>query len=400
MTGDSDRPAWASLDRLSVGQDASITERITMATIAAMAEATGDDNPIHIDVAQAIAAGHSRPFAHGLVLLGLVSRLIGTRLPGPGSVWFDHQMEFLTPVYAGDEVTLTARVAVLSPATRAVVLDITARNSAGAVVLRGRAKVRVPADIKRSTTMEDRERVAIVTGGSRGIGRAACEALGARGMRVVVGCRSGKAEADACAAAVRAAGGDAIVVAGDVSQPDAAVHLVEEAERAFGRVDAIVHAATPPMMAKPWLETTPEDLRAYFDTYVVGLHALARRAVPGMKERQFGRIVGILSSAISEVPSKMAAYITGKQALLGFCRALAVELGPWNISVNTVSPSMVISEYSDHAGEGARDAVTRKTPLRRLGRAEDVARAIVFLVGQDGSFVSGANLPVTGGVFV
>jgi NAD(P)-dependent dehydrogenase (short-subunit alcohol dehydrogenase family) len=119
-----------------------------------------------------------------------------------------------------------------------------------------------------------------------------------------------------------------------------------------------------------------------------------------MKDRQFGRIVGILSSAISEVPTKMAAYITGKQALLGFCRALAVELGPWNISVNTVSPSMIVSEYSDQAGVGAREAMTRKTPLRRLGHADDVARAIVFLVGQDGSFVSGANLPVTGGVFV
>jgi 3-oxoacyl-[acyl-carrier protein] reductase len=398
----SDAPTspWRSFDRLAIGQAASIRERITMSAIAAMAEATGDDNPIHIDLAQATAAGHSRPVAHGLILLGLLSRLIGTRLPGPGSLWFDHQIEFINPAYAGDEVTLTVRVALLSPATRVVVLDVEGTNGAGIAILRGRAKVRVPGEVGRRITMDDREKVAIVTGGSGGIGRAVCEALGARGMRVVIGYRIDQAAADDCARAVRAAGGEALAVAADVSNPAEAPRLVDAAEERFGRVDAIVHAATPAIVQRPWLETSADDLRAHFDTYVVGLHALAQRAVPGMKARQFGRIVGILSSAIAEVPPKMSAYITGKQALLGFCRALAVEVGPWNISVNTVSPSMVISEYADQAGAGARDAMARKTPLRRLAQAEEVAGAVVFLLGHDGSFVSGANLPVTGGVFM
>lgn len=393
-------PVWPAFDRLALGQEASITERITMSAILAMADATGDDNPIHVDVAQAVAAGHSRPVAHGLVLLGLLSRLIGTRLPGPGSLWFDHQIEFLNPAYAGDHVTITVRVALFSPATRVVVLDVDGRNGAGAAILRGRAKVRVPAEMRRRITMNEREQVAIVTGGSRGIGRAVCEVLAGRGMRVVIGYRADHAAAEACAAAVRAAGGEALTVAADVSNADQAQRLVEEAETQFGRVDAIVHAATPPIVTRPWLETSADDLRSHFDTYVVGLHAMAQRAVPGMKTRQFGRIVGVLSSAIAEVPPKMSAYITGKQALLGFCRALAVELGPWNISVNTVSPSMVVSEYADQAGVGARDAMARKTPLRRLAHADEVAHAVAFLVGQDGSFVSGANLPVTGGVLM
>jgi 3-oxoacyl-[acyl-carrier protein] reductase len=398
----SDRPQRASkaFDRLTIGSEASITESITMSAILAMADATGDDNPIHVDVAQAVADGHSRPVAYGLIVLGLLSRLIGTRLPGPGSLWFEHQIEFLNPTYAGDEVTLTVRVALLSPATRVVVLDVEGRNGSGAAILRGRAKVRVPTELRERITMEDREKVAIVTGGGRGIGRAVCEALGARGMRVVIGYRNSQRDAAACADAVSNAGGTPLLVAADVSKPEEARRMVDEAERTFGRVDAIVHAATPPIVTRPWLETSAAELQSYFDTYVIGLHTIAQRAVPGMKERQFGRIVGILSSAIAEVPPKMSGYITGKQALLGFCRALAVELGPWNISVNTVSPSMVVSEYSDRAGAGARDAVARKTPLRRLAHADEVAHAVVFLVGQDGSFVSGANLPVTGGVFV
>src|SRR5439155_26969892 len=142
----SDQPqrAWATFDRLAIGSEASITESVTMSAILAMADASGDDNPIHVDIAQAVAAGHSRPVAHGLILLGLLSRLIGTRLPGPGTLWFEHQIEFLNPAYAGDEVTVTARVARLSPATRVVVLDVEGRNGSVVVILRGGAKVRVP----------------------------------------------------------------------------------------------------------------------------------------------------------------------------------------------------------------------------------------------------------------
>jgi NAD(P)-dependent dehydrogenase (short-subunit alcohol dehydrogenase family) len=124
------------------------------------------------------------------------------------------------------------------------------------------------------------------------------------------------------------------------------------------------------------------------------------RAAPGMKERRYGRIVAVSSSATAEVPAKFAAYVTAKHALLGLCRAQAVELGPWNITVNTVSPSMLISDFSDEAGLAAREIVARRTPLRRLGDADEVAQAIAFLVSEDAGFVSGANLPVTGGILM
>ena len=108
----------------------------------------------------------------------------------------------------------------------------------------------------------------------------------------------------------------------------------------------------------------------------------------------------MLTSAIAEVPPKLAAYVAGKYALLGLCRALAVELGPANITVNCVSPGMLVSEYSYCAGLAAREIVARKTPLRRLGNAAEVANVVSFLASDGASFISGANLPVTGGVFV
>jgi acyl dehydratase len=135
------------LKGLVVGTAASLSEVITPERIAATARLTHDDNPIHTDADQARLFGQSRPIAHGVILLGIVSRLIGTRLPGPGSVWFDSQMEFLAPVHGGEEVRITVRVAHVSHATRVVVLDVDGTKDGGVPVLRGRAKVRVPAPL-------------------------------------------------------------------------------------------------------------------------------------------------------------------------------------------------------------------------------------------------------------
>jgi 3-oxoacyl-[acyl-carrier protein] reductase len=331
----------------------------------------------------------------------MVSRLIGTRLPGPGSVWFDNQVEFLAPVYAGDRVQMTARVSQLSKATRVVVLDLEGTKDGGVPVLRGRAKVRVAVAAAPSVPMTREEgHVVIVTGGSRGIGRAIAERLAASGWRVVVNYRTDRAGADACVEAVTAQGGTAAAVAADVAAAEGARQLFDGSGNAFGRVDAIVHCASPVVVRKPSIDTSRADFIGYFDTYVAGFHELARLAFPSMKDRKFGRIVAVLSSAIAEAPPNLAAYTAGKAALLALCRSLAVEWGPFNVRVNAVSPSLVTGPQTDAMGPAVREGVARRTPLRRLAVADDVARAVVFLLGDDASFVTGVNLPVSGGLIL
>ena len=184
------RGDWADLARLKSGDEARVSAVISRELIASTASLTGDDNPLHVDEQAAARYGHSRPVAHGQILIGLVSRLIGTELPGPGSVWFDSQLRFLTPVYAEDAVTVVARVAQVSTGSRVVVLDLVASNQHGHEVMRGQAKVRVPEPVRKvEETMTAGERVAVVTGGSRGVGRAIAEALGDAGLSVVVNYR-------------------------------------------------------------------------------------------------------------------------------------------------------------------------------------------------------------------
>lgn len=385
------------LESLAVGTAASLSEVVTQERIAATAQLTRDDNPIHTDAEQARLFGHSRPIAHGVILLGIVSRLIGTRLPGPGSVWFDSQMEFLAPVHGGEEVRITVRVAHVSHATRVVVLDVDGTKDGSVRVLRGRAKVRVPAPLPEGVpTMSDENNVAVVTGGSRGVGRAVAERLAADGWRVAVNYRTDRAGAEGCVEAIRAAGGTAAAIDADVARD--AQRLFGQSVETFGRVDAIVHCASPAVVRKAAVNTSSDDLRCYFDTYVVALHELAQLALPAMKDRKFGRIVAVLSSAIAEVPPNLSAYTVGKAALLALCRSLAVEYGPFNVRVNTVSPSLIAGANTDALGPAVREGVARRTPLRRLAEVDDVARAIAFLLGDEASFISGANVPVTGGL--
>jgi 3-oxoacyl-[acyl-carrier protein] reductase len=269
------------------------------------------------------------------------------------------------------------------------------------VALGGQVKVRVPQTVAQAErSMITSERVAVVTGGSRGLGRAIAESLADAGVSVALSYGSNDAAATAAADAIRAKGVRAMAIGGALGQPGVAAGAIRRVEEALGRVDIIVHAATPRIEARPWSDLTAADFHAFFDTYVVGLHELVAAAAPGMHARKFGRIVAVLTSAMSEMPPKLAAYITGKYALHGLCRALAVELGPSNITVNTVSPGLLVSEYADRAGLAAREIVARKTPLRRLGDPADVASIVTMLTSEAGGFVSGANIPVTGGIFV
>lgn len=390
-----------SIEDLAEGARATCRARITGHAIAGMANLIGDENPIHCDAALARQLGFSRPVAHGLLTLGLISRLIGTRLPGPGSVWFGQEVEFLAPVRAGDEVEASVTITHVSKATGVVILATEAWRLPDTPVLRGRAKVRVARFIPQARrTMRLSEMVAIVTGSSKGLGAVIARTLARSGLRVVINYAHDEAAAVQVTSEILQTGGRAIAVRADVGNPSQAKRLFEAAVEAFDKVDVLVNNATPPIRPKSLLETSQEELGRYLDVYVRASLELAQQAVPGMRERKFGRIVNVLTSYLSEVPPNMGAYVTAKSALHGLSRAMAVEFGPWGVTVNMVSPSMLIGDQADDLGLAAREAMAGRTPLRRLGEPEEVADLVLFLLGEGSTFISGANIPVTGGTLL
>jgi 3-oxoacyl-[acyl-carrier protein] reductase len=229
---------------------------------------------------------------------------------------------------------------------------------------------------------------ALVTGGSRGIGRAIAVELAAAGASVVVGYRSGREEAEAVAAEI-----DGRAVQADVADPEAARALVEAA----GELDVLVNNAG--LTRDGLLARMPDDdWRAVIDTNLSSVFHTCRAAVRGMMKRRDGAIVNVSSIVGVHGNWGQTNYAASKAGIIGFTKSLARELGSRNVRANVVAPGYVTTRLTEALPEEATEAMLRNTPLGRLGSPEDVAAAVRFLCSDEASFVTGEVLLVDGGL--
>jgi 3-oxoacyl-[acyl-carrier protein] reductase len=248
--------------------------------------------------------------------------------------------------------------------------------------------------------LPDRElsgRVALVTGGSRGIGAAVCAELGAAGAEVAVNyARSAEAAEEVCAA-VRAAGGTAHAVAGDVSTPEGATGLVGEVESGIGPI-AILVCNAGITRDNLIMKLADDDWRSVIDTNLGGAFFTCRAVARPMLKRRAGVIVTMSSVVGVHGNAGQTNYAASKAGLIGLTKSLAKELGGRGIRVNAVAPGYITTELTDVLPEPAREAIRAQTPLGRLGDPGDVARAVRFLVSDAAAFVTGDVLAVDGGL--
>jgi 3-oxoacyl-[acyl-carrier protein] reductase len=356
---------------------------------------SGDDNPLHLSDAFAQQHGFRGRVVHGMLVGAFLSRVLGTVLPGPGVLWLSQSMRFRQAFYAGETIEITVRIVHKSESLRTLVLETTVRTESGSIGLTGEAKVMM---LQTVQTVPWEEMVVLVTGGGRGIGAATARAFGDKGACVVVNYRARPEPAEEVAAAIVAAGADAVAVQADVATPEGAAALAEAALDRFGRVDVLVNNATPSIDRKPLLELEWEEIDRYWNTYVQSAFALTRLLAPGMQERGFGRIVHVLTTAMwGAPPAGTGGYVAAKSGLWGLAKAMAVELAPLGITVNAVSPSAVMTDQWEATSDNRRRALGLRIPAQRLPSAEEVAATIVYLASNEASYVTGANFPVAGG---
>ncbi len=231
-------------------------------------------------------------------------------------------------------------------------------------------------------------RLALVTGGSRGIGRAIAVELAGAGAQVVVGYRSGAEEAEAVAKEI---GGRAVQA--DVSQPEEAARLVEEA----GDLDILVNNAG---LTRDGLiaRMSDEDWRIVIDTNLGGVFATCRAAARGMMRRRSGAIVNLSSVVGVHGNPGQTNYAASKAGIIGFSKALARELATRNVRVNAIAPGYIETALTEVLPDSVREALLASTPLARLGAPEDVAGAVRFLCSDEASFITGEVLLVDGGL--
>jgi NAD(P)-dependent dehydrogenase (short-subunit alcohol dehydrogenase family) len=246
-------------------------------------------------------------------------------------------------------------------------------------------------------------RVAVITGSSRGIGRAIAERFAEHGAKVVISSR----KLDACeevAAALNArhGAGTAIAVAATISSKDALRRLVDEATSQLGPIDVLVcNAASNPYYG-PMAGIGDEQFRKVLDNNIVSNHWLIGMVAPGMCERRRGSIVIVSSIGGLRGSGILGAYCISKAADMQLARNLAVEFGPHGVRVNCIAPGLIRTDFARALWEDEQLLAQRTatTPLRRIGEADEIAGAAVYLAAPASSFMTGQTLVVDGGVTV
>ena len=239
--------------------------------------------------------------------------------------------------------------------------------------------------------------VALVTGGTRGIGAAITKTLARNGARVAAGYSRGKEGAEALQAELSAGGAEVSVHQGRVDRPEDCQRVVDEVMQRFGRIDFLVNNAGI-TVDKTVRKMTFEDWHNVLDVNLFGAFAMTKAVLEHMIERGSGRIVNI-SSVIGETGNVgQANYAASKAGLFGLTKSLALEMARRGITVNVVAPGFIETEMVAAMPQAALDTVVAQIPQRRLGRPEEVARVVQFLCEDESSYITGAVYTINGGL--
>lgn len=241
--------------------------------------------------------------------------------------------------------------------------------------------------------------VALVTGASKGIGQATAEAFAQEGARVVLNYRSDDRMAEETRARIQGAGGQAWLVKADLGNPDEVRRLAAEAEQLAGPVDVLVNNAAI-VNRQHFFDVTPDELDLTLNTNVKGLYLLSQLIARGMAERKKGVIIHLSSILARLAVEKRTAYCASKGAIEGLTRAMALDLAPYNIRVNAVSPGLIRTEalLAGMPAEAVQAEVQRYISTGRFGDPQELAQVVLFLASDEARYINGAVIPVDSGL--
>ncbi len=385
----------------SVGETAVLDIDITPDLVDRFSELVGDDNPIHMDAGVARSLGFRDRVAHGMSYACFLSTLIGTRLPGPGSLWASQTYRFLSAVCVGDTVSLRAEAVEVSASRRLVKLKVTAVNGTGQTVMEGESAVFLPrrgaAEPRPAPVPASGQSVALVAGAGGALGQAIARKLARDGFAVALCGR----HVSRLAGLAEEFGPAAIATAMDLADEDSVMEAVAEVRGALGPPSLVVHCASASPGDQAPHETEWSTFQEHIDVQLGGVHRLLKSAVPAMLDQGGGQIVFIGSSATHGTPPRgFAAYGAAKSAAASLIKSIAVELAPRGIRANIISPHFMATDLTASVPSKQRKLIAAQTPVRRLVDVEEVAATVSFLASDKNTYINGHDLLLDGGAIM
>ena len=387
-------------EKIKVGDKAELKHVVTQSDIESFVDLSGDDNKIHVDAEYVGKTAFKKPIAHGMLGVSFISTVLGTKLPGHGSVWVSQNLEFLLPVRVGDE--LSVQVEVLSKMDRMQIIelktDIFNQNMQKVTSGIGKAKI-IEQEVHPIDDTNPGRKIALVIGGSGGIGRAACLKLAREGYDIAIHYHHNKEQARLLKEKITSLGRQAICVRADITDNAEVKLMFENILQTYESLGVVVNCSTIRIPNIKFEDTDWSLIQRHLDISVKGHFNVLKYVVPLMEKNKYGKIIAITMQAAEVLPvAQWLPYITGKAALGGFSKALAVELAPKGIRVNMISPSLVDTDLISDVPEKERLIIASKTPLRRIAKPEDIANAIFFLASAESDFITGETIRVSGGL--
>jgi len=246
-----------------------------------------------------------------------------------------------------------------------------------------------------------KDRVAIITGASSGVGAATAMRYAVEGARVVVNFAHNAGAADAVVGQIKSNGGQAIAVCADVSDNKAVNAMVERTKSGFGDcIDILVNNAFPGFIGGTVGDASWEDFQKSWEIIVHGAFNCCQAVLPTMVQQRYGRIINIGTTCMYDLNDASAPYITAKGGMVTMTRSLARDYGKFNITANMVTPGLVWTDLTNPQPVPHPSVHAQRTPLGRIANADDLAKACVFFASELADFITGVNLPVCGGMMM
>lgn len=388
-------------EEIKIGDKQELRHTISREDLQKFVELTGDDNKLHVDEKYASTTQFKKPVVHGMLGASFISTIIGTKLPGDGALWFSQSLEFLIPVRVGDNLTIKAEVIKKNDKENIIELKTDIYNQNKQIVTRGFSKVKI---IEQETSIgepseniDSSPKIALVIGGTGGIGNATCIQLAKDGFNIIIHYNSNKTLAEEIKLEIEKLNQKAILVKADILNENEIKELISKSIRAFDKIDVLVNCAAIVIPDIKIQDLVWTDFQKQLELNIKSTFSIIKEALPEMIKCGFGKIINIGSSVVDKPNSNWSHYITAKSALVGLTKSFAFELAPKGIRVNLITPSLIDTELTANIPEKIKLLTSAQTPLRRLAKVSDVAGVISFLASEKSDFLTGENIRLNGG---